>query len=39
MRIAAQIHPPALAESPKAQSFQDGNDLACGLQIINADGL
>jgi hypothetical protein len=27
------------AGSPQSQSFLDKHDLACGLQIINADGL
>jgi hypothetical protein len=37
MGIAARNHAQALTRSSKSQSFQDENDLACGLQIINAD--
>jgi len=39
MGIAARNHAPTPARSLKTRSFQDENDLACGLQIINADGL
>jgi hypothetical protein len=37
--IAARNRAKGLTRSPKPQSFLDEDDLACGLQIINADGL
>jgi hypothetical protein len=37
--IAAQNRAQALTRSPMPQSFLDEHDLACGLQIVNADGL
>jgi hypothetical protein len=35
--IAAQNHAPAPAKAPMAQTPQDVNGLACGLQITNGD--
>ncbi len=37
--IAARNRAQALTRSSMPQPFLDEHDLACGLQIINADGL